>query len=163
MGSPGLTSGLGLLELQDFPTVEDMNEGLDPEMVLALGAPEAEWAMGQIADSDEGRKTIHPAPAFAVGHISSKSGVRAVVACGRGFQRAVGRNDVTRWRPPKQCAGSPSGFRNCPDHLSVRPVSGANSSSTSPRHASASRNPPESGLSAWPRVGLPQGQPPPAD
>ncbi len=53
-------------------------------------APKVDWVMGQVANLEEGLETVHPAPAFVVGYLSFKNGVRAVLKCGRRFSPAVG-------------------------------------------------------------------------
>lgn len=61
------------------------------DMILyLLGDAKADWVMGQVADSEEGLTTVHPAPAFVTGYIAFENGVRASVECGRRFPSAVG-------------------------------------------------------------------------
>lgn len=60
------------------------------DMILyLLDDPEVDWVMGSVADIEAGRSTVHPAPAFVVGYIAFKNGQRAVVECGREFQKAL--------------------------------------------------------------------------
>lgn len=75
-------------------------------LLYLLGDPEVEWVMGQVADIEEGRDTVHPAPAFTLGYIAFANGVRAVVECGRVFQRAVGLEDVTWLQKRAQVIGT---------------------------------------------------------
>jgi len=77
------------------------------DMVLWLaGDPEVEWVMGQVADVEEGRATVHPSPAFVVGYIAFRNGMRCVAECGRRFQRAVGLEDVTWLQKRAQVIGT---------------------------------------------------------
>jgi len=77
------------------------------DMVLWLaGDPAVEWVMGQVADVEEGRTTVHPAPAFVVGYIAFQNGLRCVAECGRRFQRAVGLEDVTWLQKRVQVIGT---------------------------------------------------------
>lgn len=77
------------------------------DMVLWLaGDPEVEWVMGQVADVEEGRTTVHPSPAFVVGYIAFQNGMRCVAECGRRFQRAVGLEDVTWLQKRAQVIGT---------------------------------------------------------
>ncbi len=77
------------------------------DMVLWLaGDPDVDWVMGQVTDVEEGRGTVHPAPAFVVGYVAFKNGVRAVLECGRRFQRAVGLEEVTWLQKRTQVLGT---------------------------------------------------------
>ena len=77
------------------------------DMLLYMASdPEVEWVMGAVADIEEGRSTVHPAPAFVVGYVSFAGGLRAVVECGRRFQRAVGLEDVTWLQKRVQALGT---------------------------------------------------------
>jgi len=68
------------------------------DMVLWLaGEPEVDWVMAAVADVAEGARTVHPAPAFVVGYIAFRNGVRAVVECGRRFQPALGIDPKVTW------------------------------------------------------------------
>ena len=68
------------------------------DMVLWLaGDPEVDWVMASVADIEEGRTTVHPAPAFVVGYIAFKNGVRAVIESGRRFQKALGIDPHVTW------------------------------------------------------------------
>ena len=60
------------------------------DMVLyLLGEAKAEWVMGQVADREEGLKTVHPSPAFVTGYVAFENGVRASFECGRRFPSAA--------------------------------------------------------------------------
>lgn len=64
-----------------------------PHMIDMLfwlnGDSDVDWVMGQVADVKEGIKTGHVAPAFVVGYLAFKNGVRATLECGRLFPRSV--------------------------------------------------------------------------
>ncbi|MGI6082121.1 MAG: Gfo/Idh/MocA family protein [Limnochordia bacterium] len=55
----------------------------------AKGENPAQWVMGQVADREEGLKTVHQAPAFTTGYICFRGDVRAAIECGRTFAPAV--------------------------------------------------------------------------
>ena len=77
------------------------------DMVLWLaGDPEVEWVMGQIADVESGRSTVHPAPAFALGYVAFVDGARAIFECGRSFQRAERLPDETWLQKRVQVLGT---------------------------------------------------------
>ena len=77
------------------------------DMVLWLaGDPEVEWVMGQIADVESGRSTVHPAPAFMLGYVTFVDGARAIFECGRSFQRAVELPDETWLQKRVQVLGT---------------------------------------------------------
>ena len=77
------------------------------DMVLWLaGNPEVEWVMGQIADVETGRSTVHPAPAFVLGYVTFAGGSRAILECGRSFQRAVELPDETWLQKRVQVLGT---------------------------------------------------------
>ncbi|MCY3938631.1 MAG: Gfo/Idh/MocA family oxidoreductase [Chloroflexi bacterium] len=77
------------------------------DMVLWLaGDPEVEWVMGQIADVESGRSTVHPAPAFVLGYVTFVNGARAIFECGRSFQRAVELPDQTWLQKRVQVLGT---------------------------------------------------------
>lgn len=58
-------------------------------LLFLLDDPEVEWVMGAVGDVEEGRSTVHLAPAFVVGYIAFAGGVRAELECGRRFPRAI--------------------------------------------------------------------------
>ncbi len=77
------------------------------DMVLWLANdPEVQWVMGQVADIEDGRSTVHPAPAFVLGYVSFADGSRAVLECGRSFQRAVELPDETWLQKRVQVLGT---------------------------------------------------------
>ena len=77
------------------------------DMILYLaGDPDVEWVMGQIADVDEGRTTVHPSPEFVVGYIAFRNGMRCVLECGRKFQRAIGLENETWLQKRVQTIGT---------------------------------------------------------
>jgi len=68
------------------------------DMILwYLEDAEVDWVMASVADIEEGRETVHPAPAFVVGYIAFKNGARAVVECGRRFQKALSVPEDVTW------------------------------------------------------------------
>lgn len=71
-----------------------------------LNDPEVDWVMGQVADLKEGLETVHPAPAFVVGYIAFKNGIRAELECGRRFQRAIELPDETWTQKRVQVLGT---------------------------------------------------------
>jgi len=72
--------------MEQGPHVIDM-------LLYLLDRAEPEWVMAQVGDVVEGLETVHPAPAFVLGHIVFSNGVRAAVECGRRSQRPVGMED----------------------------------------------------------------------
>jgi predicted dehydrogenase len=58
-------------------------------LLFVLDDPAVEWVMGAVGDIEEGRTTVHPAPAFTVGYVAFANGARAELECGRRFPRAV--------------------------------------------------------------------------
>lgn len=68
------------------------------DMILfQLDAPEVDWVMASVGDIEEGHTTVHPAPAFTVGYIAFKNGARAVLECGRKFQKALSVPEDVTW------------------------------------------------------------------
>jgi len=75
-------------------------------LLYLLDEPEVDWVMGQVGDIEEGRGTVHPAPAFTLGYVSFANGMRAVIECGRQFQPAVGLEEVTWLQKRTQVMGT---------------------------------------------------------
>ena len=68
------------------------------DMILwLLDDPEVDWVMGSVADIEEGRSTVHPAPAFSVGYVAFQDGRRAVIESGRRFQRNLDLEPNATW------------------------------------------------------------------
>ena len=59
-------------------------------LLYLLDEPAVDWVMSAVADLREGLTAVHPAPAFAVGYVAFKNGVRAELECGRYFPPAIG-------------------------------------------------------------------------
>ena len=77
------------------------------DMILWLaGNPEVEWVMGQIADVETGRSSVHPAPAFVLGYVAFAGGARAILECGRSSQRAIELPDETWLQKRVQVLGT---------------------------------------------------------
>lgn len=77
------------------------------DMVIWLAeGKEVDWVMGQVADIEAGRATVHPAPEFVVGYVAFTDGSRAVLECGRSFQRAVQLPDETWLQKRVQVLGT---------------------------------------------------------
>ena len=66
-------------------------------LLWLLDEPEVDWVMGSVADIAEGRGTVHPAPAFVVGYIAFQNGARAVLECGRSFQKSLTMPQDVTW------------------------------------------------------------------
>lgn len=66
-------------------------------LLYLLDDPEVDWVMASVTDIEAGRDTVHPAPAFVVGYIAFTNGQRAVVECGRQFQRALTVPEDQTW------------------------------------------------------------------